>query len=331
MAEIAEWQSAVLARIRQLRAAQTGRARLGLRPRKGRTAIVTDSSASIPPEVLGHPLARGLRQVPMPVMIGEQIYTDGTPDLVRELPLALAAGTPVKTSRPAPGTFSAVYQELAESGYERVVSVHLSGQLSGTVEAARLAARESLIPVSVVDSQTAGFALGTAVIDAVIDAGFGMPPDQLLASIDAATQETGVFFTVPNLEQLRRGGRIGTLAGLLGSLLHVKPVLTLEDGAVSLVDRPRTTARATERLVELVREATCRDAGPAEPAPGGGDRIAVHGFGNDQAAHELAGRLQGLSVMPVPVIRLPAVLAAHLGLGALAVTLNPLPTPQRAG
>lgn len=326
MADIAEWQTAMLARIRQLRGTQTGRVRLGLRPpRKGRTAIVTDSSASIPAEVLAHPLARGLRQVPMPVMIGEQIYTDGTSDVLRELPLALAAGKPVRTSRPSPGAFSAVYQSLAEAGYEQVISVHLSGQLSGTVEAARLAARESLVPVSVVDSHTAGFALGTVVIDAVIGAGFGLAPDQLLASVDAACQDAGVYFTVPNLEQLRRGGRIGTVAGLLGSLLHVKPVLTLEDGVVSLVDRPRTTARATERLVELVREAT-----ESTDAPGPTDRIAVHGFGNQEAAHELAGRLQRFSVLPVPVIRLPAVLAAHLGLGALGVTMNPLHTAQRS-
>lgn len=326
MAEIAEWQAAMLARIRSSRAAQTGRVRIGLRPpRKARTAIVTDSSASIPTEVLEHPLARGLRQVPMPVMIGEQIYTDGTPDLLRELPLALAAGTPVRTSRPAPGAFSAVYQSLAEAGYEQVISVHLSGKLSGTVEAARLASRESLIPVSVVDSRTAGFALGTVAIDAVIGAGFGTAPDQLLSSVDAAAQESGVFFTVPNLEQLRRGGRIGTLAGLLGSLLHVKPVLTLDDGVVSLVDRPRTMARATERLVELVREASEHDDAP-RPA----DRIAVHGFGNQEAAHELAGRLQSLSALPVPVIRLPAVLAAHLGLGALGVTMNPVVTAQRS-
>ena len=325
MADLAEWQGAILARIRQLRAAQGGRIRLGLRPpKRGRTAVVTDSSASIPPEVLAHPLARGLRQVPMPVMIGEQIYTDGTEDLLRELPLALAAGTAVKTSRPSPGAFSGVYQALAEAGYEHVISIHLSGKLSGTVEAARLAARESLIPVSVVDSHTAGFALGTVVIDAVIGAGFGVPADRLVAAADEASQDTGVFFTVPNLEQLRRGGRIGTMAGLLGSLLHVKPVLTLEDGVVSLVDRPRSTARAMERLVELVREAS-----EHADAPETADRIAVHGFGNLEAAHELAGRLQSLSALPVPVIRLPAVLAAHLGLGALGVTMNPMLTAQR--
>jgi DegV family protein with EDD domain len=325
MADLADWQDAMLAHIRQLRGAQSGRVRFGLPPsRKGRTAIVTDSSASIPAEVLAHPWAKGLRQVPMPVMLGKQIHTEGTADLLRELPLALAAGTPVKTSRPSPGAFSAVYQELAESGYEQIISIHISGQLSGTVEAARLAGRDALIPVTVVDSHTSGFALGTVVLDAVIAAGFRVSAERLLAGVDVATQDAGVFFTVPNLDQLRRGGRIGAMAGLLGSLLHVKPVLTLDNGMVSLVDRPRTTARATERLVELAHESVdgADDAGRRE-------RIAVHGFGNDAAAHELAGRLQGLSALPVPVIQLPAVLAAHLGLGALGVTLNPISTPQR--
>jgi DegV family protein with EDD domain len=325
MAEMADWQAAMLTHVRQVRNAQSARVRFGLpTSRKGRTAIVTDSSASIPAEVLAHPWSKGLRQVPMPVMIGDQIHSEGTEDLNRELPLALAAGTPVKTSRPSPGAFGAVYQELAESGYEQIMSIHISGQLSGTVEAARLAGREALVPVTVVDSHTSGFALGTVVLDAVIGAWFRLPAERLLAQVDIATQEAGVFFTVPNLDQLRRGGRIGAVAGLLGSLLHVKPVLTLDDGVVSLVDRPRTAAKATERLVELTREFV----EGAEQAP---ERIAVHGFGNDAAAHELAGRLQVLSAMPVPVIPLPAVLAAHLGLGALGVTLNPLSAPQRPG
>ncbi|GAA4761386.1 DegV family protein [Citricoccus nitrophenolicus] len=323
MADLATWQEAMLANIRQVRSTQPGWVRFGLPPsRKGRTAIVTDSSASIPAEVVGHPLAKGLRQVPMPVMLGEQIHAEGTSELMRELPLALAAGTPVKTSRPSPGTFSAVYQELAESGFEQIISIHISGRLSGTVEAARLAGREALIPVTVVDSQTSGFALGTVVLDAVIAAGFGTPADQVLARVDEGTQEAEVFFTVPNLDQLRRGGRVGTMAGLLGTLLNVKPVLTLDEGVVSLVDRPRTAARATERLIELAEDSTRDTEGHKE-------RVAVHGFGNEAAAQELAWRLQHLSSMPVPVIPLPAVLAAHLGLGALGVTLNPTATAQR--
>lgn len=323
MAQIEQWHEDLLDRLRRRRGGPSGRVRYNPRrpPRKDRTAVVTDSSASLPQVVLDHPLAAGLRQVPMPVMIGEQIHTEGTEELNRELPLALAAGTPVKTSRPAPGAFTTVYEELAAAGYQRVLSIHIAGALSGTVDAARIGARESLIPVTVVDSASAGFALGTLVIDALIRAGFSEPLPEIADLAGTGSAEARVWFTVPNLEQLRRGGRIGTVAGLLGSLLQVKPVLTLQDGAISLVDRPRTAARAVERMVELV----------AERAEQGPQRVAVHCFGNDNTAHELAGRLQRYSATPVPVIPLPAVLAAHLGLGALGITVNSVSSGALAG
>lgn len=316
MAEIDDWHQDLLRRLRQRRGGPSGRARYSPRRprRKDRTAVVTDSSAALPRVVLEHPLAAGLRQVPMPVMIGEQIHSEGSGELDRDLPLALAAGTTVRTSRPAPGVFSGVYQEVAEAGFARIISIHLSGKLSGTADAARIASREALIPVSVVDTGTTGFCQGTVVLDALIRSGFHEPVEEIVEGARRASADSRVFFTVPNLEQLRRGGRIGTVAGLLGNLLQVKPVLTLSEGVVSLVDRPRTTVKAVDRMVELVHAA----------ATGRPVRIAVHGFGNDAAAHELAGRIQSSSVTPVPVIPLPAVLAAHLGLGALGITVNPL-------
>lgn len=316
MAEIVQWHDDLLQRLRRRRGGPSGRAKYSPRRprRRDRTAVVTDSSAALPRVVLEHPLAAGLRQVPMPVMIGDQIHSEGTAELDRDLPLALAAGATVRTSRPAPGVFSGVYQEVAESGFARIISIHLSGKLSGTADAARIAAREALIPVTVVDTETTGFCQGTVVLDALIRAGFHEPIEEIADGAQRAAADSRVFFTVPNLEQLRRGGRIGTVAGLLGSLLQVKPVLTLADGVVSLVDRPRTTAKAVDRMVELAQESS-----QGRPV-----RIAVHGFGNDSAAHELAARVQPESATPVPVITLPAVLAAHLGLGALGITVNPV-------
>lgn len=318
MATFEQWRDDALVRLRARRPDRVGRARLGLRPpRRDRTAIVTDSAASLPPALLAHPLAAGIRQVALPVMVGEQIHTEGSDDLSLELPLALAAGTPVKTSRPAPGAFRAVYAELAQAGYARVVSVHMSGRLSGTVESARLAAADAPRPVTVIDSGTAGFGLGLAVLDAAIEAGLGQPLEQVVRRAEASAAAGSVLFSVPGLEHLRRGGRIGTTAALLGTLLHVRPVLALDGGAVTLVDRPRTAARALDRLVELA----------AERADGRPCRIVVHGFGDPGAAEELMARLQPLSATPVPVIELPAVLASHLGLGALGVVVTPLEVP----
>lgn len=308
------WFREVGQRSRVVRTEATGWGRYGIKPpRRERTAIVTDSSCSLPVDVVSLPVGSQLRTVPMPVMVGDQIYSEGTEELTTQLPLALAAGTSVKTSRPAPGAFAETYAELAREGYGSIVAVVLSGRLSGTADAARLAAAESRIPVQVIDSQTTGMALGTAVLDGLLRSRNGVPADTLARVISASARHSRVFFTVPNLDQLRRGGRIGALAGLLGQLLQVKPVLTLTDGAVALLDRPRTTARAVDALVRQVRAETAQ-----RPS-----RIAVHGYGNMDAAHELAGRLAADSTMTVPVIPLPAVLAAHLGLGALGVTVNP--------
>ena len=186
MATIEQWRDDVLERLRARRPHLVGRVRYGLRPpRRDRTAIVTDSSAALPLEALTHPFAAGIRQVPLPVMVGDQIHAEGSEDPRFELSLALASGQPVKTSRPAPGTFRRVYAELAQAGYARIVSVHLSGDLSGTVEAARLAAADAPVPVTVVASGTAGFALGTAVVDAAVDAGLGLPLERVLARAEA--------------------------------------------------------------------------------------------------------------------------------------------------
>lgn len=314
MAEIADWYRDLTARTKQIRTEATGWGRYGIKPpRRERTVIVTDSSSALPEDVWGLPMASQLRVIPMPVMVGEQIYSEGTAELTEQLPLALASATSVRTSRPAPGAFADTYREIAEAGYGRVIAVLLSGRLSGTADAARLAAENSPVPVDVIDSKTAGMALGTAVLDGLLRSRSGIAHQDLLRIVTASTRCSSVFFTVPNVDQLRRGGRIGALAGLLGQLLQVKPLLTLQDGAVSLLDRPRNTARAIDALTRNVRTITAEHP----------SRIAVHGYGNLDTAHEVAGRLAADSTSPVPVIPLPAVLAAHLGLGGLGVTVTP--------
>ncbi|MDY6055449.1 DegV family protein [Micrococcus sp.] len=314
MASVEQWRDDVLERLRGRRSQLVGRARYGLRPpRRDRTAIVTDTAAALPASVLEHPFAAGIRQVPLPVMVGEQIHAEGDEDLALELPLALAAGTAVRTSRPAPGVFRAVYADLARAGYARILSLHMSGGLSGTVDAARLAARDAPCPVTVVDTRTVGFALGMTVTDAAVEAGLGRPLEEIVARAEATAAASDVLFSVPSLEQLRRGGRVGAMSSLLGTLLQVRPLLEMREGTVQLLERPRSEARARERLVALTRE---RVAGRA-------CRVAVHGYGEESAA-ALAECLQPLSVSPVPVVELPAVLAAHAGLGTLGVVVAPL-------
>lgn len=120
-----------------------------------RIAVVTDSAAGFPPDwrLPGAP-AEGIEVVPMPVLVGDEILTGEYDDVTAPLMMALAAGADVRTSRPSPGQFDRLYGRLEDDGYDGIVSVHLSGLLSGTVDAARLAASRAALPVEVIDTRT---------------------------------------------------------------------------------------------------------------------------------------------------------------------------------
>ena len=308
----------VRARIAALRpAARPGTQRAAMAP-VVRTAVVTDSAAALPAEYVRELPRDGLLTVtPMPVMVGQEIYGEGEDDILETIALALAAGTQVKTSRPSPGQFEQAYRALERRGYESVVSVHISGELSGTADAARLAARRVGIPVEVVDSCTVGMAQGMAVQAAVEAASGGAPAAAVAAAATAQAADTRVYFYVPSLEQLRRGGRIGAAASLLGTMLAIKPILAVDGGRIVPLEKVRSAARAVARLEEIV----VAEAGKHQEA---GVRLAVHHFGNPGEAEGLAARLAGaLPQCAAPQISsLPAVLAAHAGLGVLAVIVG---------
>lgn len=327
---VEEWARASEEELYARRSRLPGR-RPSLRRRRGRIAVVTDSSCSLPTDAEGRirmgQVGANITSVPIPVMIetahhDAQIYAGASAELDRDLALAVAQGTPVRTSRPSPGRLSEVYHRLAGQGYAGIVSVHLSGKLSGTVEAARLAGEDSRIPVSVVDSAQTGLSLGHAVLDAAMTAQLGGSQPEVVRAAEETAAASQSLFVVPNLEQLRRGGRINTLAGIVGNLLWVKPLLQIRDGEVQPLERPRTLPRALSRLTARVQEAAAEMDRP---------RIVVHGFGNAEQARELADALQEHSALPVPVVPLPPALAAHLGLGAVAVCVSPAQTvmPQQ--
>jgi DegV family protein with EDD domain len=175
-----------------------------------RTAVVTDSAAALPADWTAGLSGDGrLTVIPMPVMVGDEIYGEGEDDISETIALALASGTSVKTSRPSPGQFEQAYLAAQRRGYEAVVSVHISGGLSGTADAARLAAARVGIHVEVVDSATVGMALGMAVQESVRTAAEGAGAGAVAAAAAGQAASTKVYFYVPSLEQLRRAGGSG--------------------------------------------------------------------------------------------------------------------------
>lgn len=288
-----------------------------------RTAVVTDSAAALPADWVRDFTANGLLTVvPMPVMVGAEIYGEGEDDIAETIAVALASGAPVKTSRPSPGQFEQAYRAALHRGFDAVVSVHISGELSGTADSARLAAARVAIPVEVLDSRTVGMAQGMGVQSAVVAAADGRNAAEVRAFAAERLAGTRVYFYVPSLEQLRRGGRIGATASLWGTMFSIKPILAVEDGKIVPLEKVRSAAKAIARLEEIV-------AADAAGRPAGQARLAVHHFGNHAEAEQLAARLAAaLPDCPAAQISaLPAVLAAHAGLGVLAVIVGESSTP----
>lgn len=282
------------------------------------TVVVTDSTASLPPETAA---ARGIRVVPLQVVVGARVLEEGpdgaTPDVVAE---ALRDFVPVSTSRPAPALLADLYRELAAGGATAVVSVHLSGEMSGTLESAQLAALEVDVPVHVVDSGQVGIGTGYAALTAadVLDAG-GTAEEAAEAARARGTSATSLFY-VDTLEHLRRGGRIGAAAAIFGGALSVKPLLEIAEGRVAPRERVRTASRALARLADLAVEA----AGEEEVD------VCVSHLANPERAEELAASLgerlaAGLDGREVMCGELGAVLGAHVGPGMVAVCVAPRP------
>jgi len=194
--------------------------------------------------------------------------------------------------------------------------VHLSRELSGTWEAARVAADEvGPDVVRVVDSRAAGMGLGYAVLAAVDAADAGADGAAVEGAATEVADRCRVYFSVDTLDRLRRGGRIGAAAALLGTALSVKPLLHVANGRIVLLEKVRTTARAGQRLVELAVQAA--GTGRAD--------LAVHHLGAATRAAELATalgeRLPGSGRLVVSEVG--AVIGAHAGAGLLGVVVVP--------
>jgi DegV family protein with EDD domain len=278
-------------------------------------ALVTDSTASLPAATVAE---RGITVVPLQVVIGATAYDEGvdeqvTPQLLAQ---ALKDWVPVSTSRPNPEAILEVYDRLAGEGYDEIVSVHISAELSGTFESAQLAARRASVPVSAVDSRQVGMGTGFAVLAAADAIDAGADASGAAAAARTRAQQTTSLFYVDTLEYLRRGGRMGAAAALVGSALAVKPILTVEDGRVGPLERVRTSAKALSRLEELAVEA----AGDAEV-----DVAVAHLASPDRAeqlSHRLGDRLEkGLQDREVSLGEIGAVLGAHVGPGMVAVAV----------
>jgi DegV family protein with EDD domain len=256
---------------------------------------------------------RSISVVPLTVFLDGEGLLDGVEitaaEFYRRLP---GVSTHPTTSQPSPGRFAEVYRKLLEE-HDEIVSIHISGKLSGTLSSAEqgadLVGRER---IQVVDSEFASMPLGALVLVAAAVAERGAAASEVVAEVAHVRESARCFFAVSTLEYLRRGGRIGSARALLGSVLQIKPILAIERGEVVPLEQVRTTGRALNRLVELA-ESVDR---------GGGVCFVIGHAGAEEVAQGLAGRLEQraetLLIQP-----LGPVVGAHAGPGAVGIAAYP--------
>ena len=276
-------------------------------------AVVTDSTAYLPAELLA---GTSIDVVPVQVVIGGRAYDESEPEASPErVADALRAWQPVTTSRPSPERFRLAFAAAQGAGATAIACATLSSSMSGTYEAAVMAAKEIDLDVRVIDSRTVAMGLGFAVLAGARAAKAGASIDQVEALIrDKARASTSLFY-VDTLEYLRRGGRISATRAAVGQALQVKPILQILDGEVVPLERVRTTGKAMARLTELTLAASL--GRPVE--------LAIQHLDAAARARDLAATLRGyLATTTIVECPLGAVVGAHTGPGIVAAVVSPL-------
>jgi DegV family protein with EDD domain len=280
-------------------------------------AVVTDSTSYLPPELIER---HGLTVVPLYVVFGgdrtvPEIEITDYPAFFEELRTAEKLPT---TSQPSVGDFTAAFEPLLAAGNE-VVSVHISGGLSGTPEAARQA-KETLTRdgkggelIEVLDSTTAAGALVFMVPAPTRPPRDGATAKEAAEHVREARKELRLWFAIDTLEFLKRGGRIGAASAWIGSTLKVKPILTVEN-EMTPVERVRTSGRMFQRLLDYAR-------GCAES--GAGAWSAQHINAPDQCAQLVERCTEIYGHGPTIVSEIGPVLSAHTGPGLLGTGAIP--------
>jgi len=215
-----------------------------------KTAWVTDSTAYLDEELINHP---DLYTIPLTILLDGEEYADGIDLSAAELYARLKElKSPPKTSQPAVGVFQQLYEELSKN-YDRIVAVLISGKLSGTVSSSEQAAKLVDIPVITFDSN-----ILTAPMTALLKKGMqlvqeGNSIESVMDQLESIKRTNETYVLIGSLEQLHRSGRMSGLQFFLGSMLNVKPIISIEDGALNTKEKVRSDKKAKEKILDYLK------------------------------------------------------------------------------
>ncbi len=272
--------------------------------------IIADTTCGIP---LPDLLALGIEVLPQIVTFENESYRDDTEiDTATFLEKLRASKELPKTAAPPHSLYQVVYQKTLDEGNEALVLVP-SAEVSGTFRSAQIAAQDFKTDrIQIVDTRTVAGGLGSIVLQAKRWADEGMSMNELLPKVKSLAQRERVFFMVPSLEFLHKGGRIGGAAKLFGTLLQLVPILTVQDGKVAPYEKVRTLKQAEKRMIELVTK-ICEN----NPDP----MVTISHCDNLAGAEKLKkGLEESLGLKDIPIFLIPPAIVVHAGPEILTVS-----------
>jgi DegV family protein with EDD domain len=276
--------------------------------------IITDSTADIPKSLVDE---LDITVVPLKVVFGEETFEDGVDITANEFYEKLATNENMPTtSQPTPYQFEEVYQEVAREEETHIISIHLSAKLSGTFQSANIAKDmvKDQIDVTVVDSKRASYAIGIIVVEVAKLAKAGATKAQCIARLNELLSTTTVYFMVDTLEFLQKNGRIGKASALFGSLLKIKPILSLNnDGEVFPFDKVRGQKKAIAKIYEYFEKEF------------GSQSIHVgisHASAKENAVGIMSEMKSQFNISSDVITDIGPVIGAHVGPGTIAISVT---------
>ncbi|MDE3088142.1 MAG: DegV family protein [Chloroflexota bacterium] len=276
--------------------------------------IITDSTCDLPASYF-HEYAIGV--VPVNIQFGNATFQEGvTIDQTTFYKKVDELGIIPQTSQPSVGQFAEAYRAAAREGFDTILSLHVTGKLSGTMNSATLAAQEVADEIKVIpyDSLCGSAALGFMCVDAVEMARAGKSVEQILARLDAARPRVGIFLSLATLRYAQMSGRISGLQGFIASLLNVKPIISLHEGELAPSGRVRSRQAAMNQLIDLAKQAAGEQ--PIKFA-------ALHAQARPDAEQLLERGKREMNCVDTFVDDLAISLAVHFGPGVIGTVVYP--------
>ncbi len=279
----------------------------------GSVKIVTDSTADLSKEQIEK---YSINVIPLQVTFGTESYSDGVDLSPEEFYQKLTSGTELpKTTQPSPELFRQTYEQSAADD-DIIISAHISGKLSGTLNSAELASKMVESKVVLVDTKTASQGVGRSVLVAAEAAQRGLELDRIMEAVNKSIVQTFSVFAVDTLEFLQRNGRIGKAASMLGSLLQIRPILYADsEGMVAPYDKVRGRSQVIPSLVK----AALKNVSPDQPI-----NLSVVHTGTEDSAQKLLKELKNhYQIEDLHVGMVGPAIGAHIGPGAVGLMIQP--------